>query len=60
LTAPKKDDPKWKCHLKSVFADWKKSAEIETHILKNGGRVFAAKSERMPQEHAAIAAILRY
>ena len=33
-------------------------AVVET--IKNGGRVYATKSERMPEEHAAIAAILRY
>jgi hypothetical protein len=28
--------------------------------VKNGGRVYAVKNERMPEEHAAVAAILRY
>jgi hypothetical protein len=31
---------------------------VET--IKNGGRIYATKRERMPEEHAAIAAILRY
>jgi hypothetical protein len=43
-----------------TFRGLEKSDEIETHILKNGGRVYATKRERMPEEHAAIAAILRY
>jgi hypothetical protein len=33
-------------------------AAVET--IKNGGRIYATKRERMPEEHAAIAAILRY
>jgi hypothetical protein len=33
-------------------------AVVET--IKNGGRIYATKRERMPEEHAAIAAILRY
>jgi hypothetical protein len=33
-------------------------AAVET--VKNGGRVHAVKKERMPEEHAAVAAILRY
>ncbi len=28
--------------------------------IKNGGRIYATERERMPEEHAAIAAILRY
>jgi len=31
---------------------------VET--VKNGGRVHAVNKERMPEEHAAVAAILRY
>jgi hypothetical protein len=33
-------------------------AVVET--VKNGGRVHAVNKERMPEEHAAVAAILRY
>jgi hypothetical protein len=33
-------------------------AVVET--VKNGGRIHAVKKERMPEEHAAVAAILRY
>jgi hypothetical protein len=33
-------------------------AAVET--IKNGGRVYAVKRDRMPEEHASVAAILRY
>ncbi|MGW8186863.1 MAG: baeRF7 domain-containing protein [Desulfobacterales bacterium] len=33
-------------------------AAVET--IKNGGRVYATENDRMPEAHAAIAAILRY